>query len=161
MLNVQDYQRLVYQIAYKYTVKTGQSVEDLAQEAMLHLCLKAHTYDPAKAKETTFVAALVERKFIDMIRAQNRKKRTLLKQAQGSVQFITVEPEATEYSEDAGVALAMVQKVQEARRRKKAMVQALKREGWTERRIEKTFTEIKETIGQRRKVQAYIVSTDA
>lgn len=157
MLNVQDYQRLVYHIAYKYTAKIGQSVEDLAQEAMLHLCTKAHTYDPAKSKESTFVAAVVERKFIDMIRARTSKKRTLLRQVQAPAQYIMEEPETTDYSQDAEAALAMVQKVQSAKRRKEAMIIALRREGWTNPRIEKTFKEIKESIGHRRKVSAYIV----
>lgn len=158
MLIPQDYHGLVYQIACKFTHKIGQSVEDLVQEAMLHLWRKAHLYDATKSKETTFVYNLVTRKFIDMLAYENRRKACAAMAASAEVDFAEEPTPYVEYSRDAQVALEMVTKIQGTHRRKSNLVKALKRQGWSEPKIAKTFQEITESIGHRRKVKAYIVS---
>lgn len=154
MLQVQDHQALVYTVAKKFALKIGQSVEDLTQEGLLHLCKVAHNYDESKGKPSTFIVMVLTRYYISQIRKANRRKRKA--KAVGISDIAYMEP-STELTGDAQAALAMVEKLTSARGRKVLMMRSLQKQGWDSARIEETFQEIKSSIGARRKVRAYTV----
>ncbi|MEM7624369.1 MAG: sigma-70 family RNA polymerase sigma factor [Planctomycetota bacterium] len=61
------YQGLVWSLARR-TLGPGPDAEDLVQDVFIELWKKADRYDPAKGKETTFIAVLARRRIIDRLR---------------------------------------------------------------------------------------------
>ncbi|MEM6458343.1 MAG: sigma-70 family RNA polymerase sigma factor [Planctomycetota bacterium] len=65
------YRGLVWSLARRSLADVGEA-EDLVQEVFIELWRKADRFDPARGKETTFVAVLTRRRVIDRL----RRKRT-------------------------------------------------------------------------------------
>ena len=61
------YRGLVWSLA-RQVLGAGPDAEDLVQDVFIELWKKADRYDPAKGKETTFIAVLARRRIIDRLR---------------------------------------------------------------------------------------------
>ena len=69
---ITKYGRLVWAIARKYT-RNQSAAEDLVQETFTNLWKTAWRYDPALARESTFISMLARRRAIDFARRQGRQ----------------------------------------------------------------------------------------
>jgi RNA polymerase sigma-70 factor (ECF subfamily) len=69
------YGNLVWSLARRYS-ESAADAEDATQEIFLEIWKSAARYDPARGKETTFIATIARRRLIDRIRAAKRRPDT-------------------------------------------------------------------------------------
>ncbi|MEM9881593.1 MAG: sigma-70 family RNA polymerase sigma factor [Planctomycetota bacterium] len=66
------YRGLVWSLARRSLADVGEA-EDLVQDVFVELWRKADRFDPARGKETTFVAVLTRRRVIDRLRRRRTR----------------------------------------------------------------------------------------
>jgi len=86
---------LNYYRSIPQNVRNGYDLEDMIQEVTLHVVRKTDKYSPAKAKESTWVWAVANRKCLELIANFNAQKYTAGESIELSAEVINRYPTAS------------------------------------------------------------------
>ncbi len=150
-----DVERLVNGCVWRFIKKYGGEFEEVKASADLLFAVAFRTFDPAKARLTTWVQYRIERGLGDLLHKKMEKDKRLTQvPADLNLQIhhekFDVEAFCKELSADAAHVVEMlvndVPWSNNPLRVKKALEHVLQAEGWTWGRIRKSFNEIRSAL---------------
>ena len=161
MIKYEDYQKLIQNLANRFHLTTGIEKDELISEANLEFILCQQTYDPTKAKFSTYLTIKIRGRFLNMARLQKAKPimtETEIPTNATAEELLFFKDILSELSEDGKMVckvifetpkdlLDMVINLNQPRGINKHQIQKhLRKEGWAFTRIWNTFKEISEVL---------------
>jgi RNA polymerase sigma factor (sigma-70 family) len=91
------YGRIVYSFAYRFTRDPGMA-EECTQDVFVVLWRRASTYDPARAKLTTWLLTITRNRAIELVRQRSRRPEPV---AEAEVELADAAPDPSDLTADA------------------------------------------------------------